>query len=52
MGLLFTDKETREKREQICNSCESKKNKGCLECGCYLLFLKKIQTATCPRNKW
>jgi hypothetical protein len=49
---IFTNEETRNKRESTCNKCESKKEKRCGECNCFLIFLRKIETAKCPLNKW
>jgi hypothetical protein len=49
---IFTDKETRNKRESICNECASKKDVRCEECGCFLIALRKIETAKCPLKKW
>lgn len=49
---MFTNPEVRNHRENICNSCPSKNGVRCSECGCFLMFLRKIQTAECPKNKW
>lgn len=49
---IFTNKETRSHREEICTSCPSKNGIKCSECGCFLMFLRKVQSATCPLNKW
>jgi hypothetical protein len=49
---IFTDKETRNQREEVCASCPSKNGVKCGECGCFLMFLRKVQSATCPLSKW
>ena len=49
---LFTNQEERAKRQEICNTCTSKKGVFCGECGCFLIFLRKIETASCPLKKW
>jgi hypothetical protein len=51
-GFIFTNKEERDKREATCTSCSSKNGIQCGECGCFLMFLRKIQSASCPLNKW
>jgi hypothetical protein len=53
MMLIFTKKEERENRVNLCNVCEFKKqNNSCSLCGCNLFFLQKIKWAKCPSNKW
>lgn len=49
---MFTDTVTRNHRQSICDSCESKKGVRCAECGCFLMFLRKIDRAECPLKKW
>jgi hypothetical protein len=49
---MFTDKNTRENREKICNNCENKIGVKCNVCGCFVIFLKKIELSQCPKNKW
>ena len=49
---MFTDQETRQKRESICNSCENKQGVKCGVCGCFLMFLRKVNWANCPQKKW
>lgn len=49
---VFNDQETRDKRESICNECPSKDGVRCGECGCFLIFLRKINWTHCPLNKW
>ncbi len=51
---IFTKKEEREHRVELCNNCEFKNNESnsCSQCGCNLFFLQKIKWAKCPANKW
>lgn len=49
---IFTDPATRQHRQQVCNSCEHQQGVKCNQCGCFLMFLRKIHTATCPLSKW
>lgn len=52
--LLAADSE--QLRENVCNTCESKKvilgADVCSECGCLLKAKRSIKTETCPRGKW
>jgi len=49
---MFTNNEIRKNREDICNSCSSKNGTRCGECNCFLILLRKINSANCPLNKW
>lgn len=49
---MFTDPQTRDNRERTCNSCPSKNGVRCSECGCFLIFLRKVTYAECPLKKW
>lgn len=52
MALIFTNKEEREHRVKICNTCELKQDTRCSKCGCPLNAVQKIKWAKCPANKW
>lgn len=49
---MFTDTATRNHRQSICDSCKSKSGVRCSECGCFLIFLRKVSYAECPQKKW
>jgi hypothetical protein len=49
---MFTNTEVRNFRQSICDACPSKKEVRCSECGCFLIFLRKVTRAKCPLNKW
>lgn len=49
---MVTDKETQEKRKQICNDCEKNTLGICTECGCVIALKTKWKLAKCPVNKW
>ena len=53
---LFVSKEKREKRLDLCNSCDMMiahmKAKFCQECGCLIGPKPAMNTQTCPLGKW
>ena len=42
------------KRMSICEECPEliELTKQCKKCGCFMLLKTKLETATCPLNKW
>ncbi len=50
----FVDEETREKRYEICKSCDQliSLTAQCKECGCFMRLKTKLKPATCPLGKW
>lgn len=61
LGIDSTDIQLRNKRLNICNNCVhniTKKNilgnliKECSECGCNINLKIKINSESCPINKW
>lgn len=53
-GSLFVDKETQEKRMNICKDCvffDSKQNR-CRKCGCYMNMKVKFKSVRCPLKFW
>ena len=45
----FTDKETVDKRWDICSKCEhlTKLTKQCKKCGCFMKLKTKLKNVTC-----
>jgi hypothetical protein len=43
-----------EKRLSICSTCPQfiKATKQCKKCGCFMTLKAKLESATCPINKW
>lgn len=52
--LIPVNKETREFRQSICNSCEHYNSTLhiCKKCGCVIDFKITIAYAKCPIDKW
>jgi hypothetical protein len=50
----FVDSAVSKKRYDICQLCENFNNltTQCKECNCIMILKTKIQSATCPINKW
>ena len=46
----FADKETTDKRWEICKKCEhlTKLTKQCKKCGCFMKLKTKLKSVTCP----
>mgnify|MGYP006276806743 CR=1 FL=1 len=51
---VFADDSTVENRKSICNNCEflNTEKQRCSKCGCYYKTKIKLQSETCPINKW
>ena len=49
---MFTNNDVRELRQKTCDSCEKKTGVRCSECGCFLMLLRKVESASCPLEKW
>ena len=52
--FVAVDRKTREKRLNICRSCDrfNDKNISCSECGCYLQIKTSWASEKCPLDKW
>lgn len=50
----YTDKETRDKRYDICKECDRlfKPTRTCKECGCFMGLKTWLKTSECPLGKW
>jgi hypothetical protein len=53
-GFPNVSKEIYEQRMMTCNSCEllNKKNETCTSCGCIVEYKGRMETESCPENKW
>jgi hypothetical protein len=52
-GFPIVDKDTAEKRAEICSSCEYLKDDSiCGQCGCFLKIKIPLGTSECPIKKW
>lgn len=52
MVIFATDKKA-EERINICAQCDKFNDLGlCTECGCLMATKSKIESASCPLNKW
>lgn len=49
--ILFANKEERERRKKICDSCEHNKGLRCGVCNCFLIALQKLEIAECKLGK-
>jgi hypothetical protein len=49
---MVTDKETQEKRKQICSDCEKRKLGICTKCGCIIEMKIRWEISSCPIGKW
>lgn len=51
---IFASEEIKNKRLEICNSCDrnDKKQGRCLECGCVLEWKIPMALSECPIQKW
>lgn len=52
--INVVDRETYLARMEICNSCEHlfTLTKTCKKCGCFMTIKSKLQSSTCPVDKW
>lgn len=50
----YTDKDTRNRRYEICLGCDKlfKPTRTCKECGCFMSLKTWLKGAACPINKW
>lgn len=53
-GTIFAEKETQEKRMEICNTCVffDKDQNRCRKCGCYMSVKVKFKDVKCPMKFW
>lgn len=53
-GFTKTENTLKEKRLEICSSCEyfDSSRQGCKKCGCYLPVKASWASESCPLNKW
>jgi hypothetical protein len=51
---LIVDEETKEKRWEICNSCDflDKNKNRCRKCGCYMNIKIQFKDVQCPIKLW
>lgn len=50
---LLVDKETQDKRWEICKGCDRLSEKNfCKLCGCFMPVKVKLKTVACPMGKW
>jgi transcription initiation factor TFIIIB Brf1 subunit/transcription initiation factor TFIIB len=51
---IWASKELKQKRKDICTSCEhvSKKELVCMQCGCFIKAKISLELLTCPIGKW
>ena len=51
---LFTTKEEKKRRYDICQACEffNAEEKRCTKCGCYMEHKTGLTAAQCPEKKW
>ncbi len=49
--VLVSDLE-RDRRMEICKTCEFFNGKTCLKCGCVARWKTKLATEKCPVDKW
>lgn len=53
-GVLLASEEEKEKRFDICVTCEflMVKQSRCLKCGCYMNLKTRLKASKCPIGKW
>ena len=51
-GKVVASKEEINRRMEICNGCEFKKDTRCSKCGCFLTYKVGLISETCPEWKW
>lgn len=49
---MFASKEDALARKEICETCPSKAVLICGECGCLIAAKVRLNSASCPLNKW
>ena len=42
----------KDERRRICQTCPSRRNNRCLECGCFINAKTNLFNSNCPLNKW
>lgn len=52
LSMNHVDKEEKERRMSVCDTCEHKKGKKCNLCGCFLHYKTKLTNSECPLGKW
>lgn len=50
--LELADKETVEKRRNICNGCEANVAEICTACGCIIPAKIRLAKSSCPMELW
>ena len=51
-GCALVDAEEYARRLRICETCDRRKNRRCLECGCHVAAKAKARSQQCPIKKW
>jgi hypothetical protein len=51
-GNVLANKDTIDKRIDICVACAAFSKGNCVICGCYLVAKIHLQQTRCPVNKW
>tara|TARA_R100001594_G_scaffold148874_2_gene205166 strand:+ start:207 stop:464 length:258 start_codon:yes stop_codon:yes gene_type:complete len=53
-GFPNVSQDIYEQRMLTCNSCDDldKKMSTCKLCGCYVEYKARMETESCPKNKW
>ena len=54
VGILVAEEPVIQTRVEICNNCENlyKPTRNCKLCGCFIDLKTKLQSSSCPINKW
>lgn len=52
VGGLKINKDLKEDRMQICETCDFYKEKRCTQCGCFMELKTLLTTSHCPIGKW
>ena len=51
-GAKTVDRETLERRLEVCSLCEQRTEDRCAACGCYLAEKASWRSSECPLGKW
>jgi hypothetical protein len=51
-GLGVVNSTVHNQRYSVCLQCDKLKNHRCAECGCVVYVKSKLDTESCPLNKW
>jgi len=53
-GVELAEEDVRNKRLEICQSCEHlfKPTGNCMKCGCFVKAKTQLKAAECPIKKW